>query len=81
MEHERLTPHGLRRGGATWFFSVHENYDVACAHGRWAHVPTCRIYVDQANIDVSRSVLPNLQRGKLKRACANFDKLLLEAFR
>ena len=64
-EHERLTPHGLRRGGATWFFSVHQNYDVTCAHGRWAHVPTCRIYIDKANIDTSRNELPGLQRGKL----------------
>ena len=49
---ERLTPHGLRRGGATCFFSVHESYDATTVHGRWSHVPACRIYIDQAAIDL-----------------------------
>ena len=78
--HDRLKPHGLRRGGATWFFSIHQSYDVTCAHGRWAHVPTCRIYIDQANIDLTRSELPALEKAKLKCACANLDSLLLKAF-
>ena len=78
--HDRLTPHGRRRGGATWYFSIHHNYDITCSHGRWAHVPTCRMYIDQANIDLTRSVLPSLEKAKLKCACQNLDRLLLEAF-
>ena len=77
---ERLTPHGLRRGGATWFFSVHDSYDATTAHGRWAHVATCRIYIDQAAIDQSRFLTPTLERKKLATACLNLDSLLRKAF-
>ena len=80
VRHDRLTPHGFRRGGATWYFSVHESYDMTCSHGRWAQVPTCRLYVDQANVDLSRSVLSDLNRAHLHSACLNLDRLLLEAF-
>ena len=80
LRHERLMPHGFRRGGATWYFSVHESYDMTCVHGRWAQVPACRLYVDQANVDLSRSVLSDLNRAHLHSACLNLDRLLLEAF-
>ena len=47
----RLTPHGLRRGGATWYFKLHGNYDRLASHGRWSQVKSARQYVDEAMAD------------------------------
>ena len=77
---ERLTPHGFRRGGATWYFGLHESYDTTAAHGRWSQVTTCRLYVDHANVELSRAALTDVNKAQLKCACLNFDRLLLEAF-
>ena len=78
--HPSLTPHGFRRGGATWHFEVHESYDRTTCHGRWAHVATCRLYIDQARIDLSRAEMPSIKKKQLKVAVLNMSKLLMEAF-
>ena len=47
----RLTPHGVRRGGATWFFRIHASYDKLASHGRWCDLKNARQYVDEAMSD------------------------------
>ena len=46
--HPRLTPHGLRRGGATWHFCLFKNYDATMALGRWSQLKAARVYIDEA---------------------------------
>ena len=75
--HPSLTPHGFRRGGATWHFEVHESYDRTTCHGRWAHVATCRLYIDQARIDLSRAEMPSIKKKQLRVAVLNMNKLLM----
>ena len=80
VSHDSLTPHGFRRGGATWHFEVYESYDRTTCHGRWTQVSTCKLYIDQARVDLSRSEMPTLKRKQLKTAVLSLDKLLREAF-
>eukprot|EP00971_Amphidinium_carterae_P117109 2319154-Amphidinium_carterae.1 len=44
----QLQPHSLRRGGATAKFLVHGSYDRLMHQGRWMHLKTCRLYIDEA---------------------------------
>ena len=62
--HQKPTPHGVRRGGATWHFSIHGKYDVTQEHGRWSQVNIARSYFDQATSAVSET---NLHGPGLKR--------------
>jgi hypothetical protein len=41
-------PYSLRRGGATFLFGECGSFSIVAARGRWANVPTARIYVDEA---------------------------------
>ena len=34
ISHPKPTPHGIRRGGASWHFSLHGQYDRTVEHGR-----------------------------------------------
>ena len=43
-----FTPHGLRRGGATWHFSLYFSFDKTQEHGRWSHQRTARQYINEA---------------------------------
>ena len=45
---DAFTPHGLRRGGATWHFGLFFSYDRTQEHGRWSHQRTARQYIDEA---------------------------------
>ena len=40
-------PYSLRRGGATWWFSKHQNLDRILVQGRWAALKTARIYLNE----------------------------------
>ena len=48
LHSESFTPHGLRRGGATWHFGLFYSYDRTQDHGRWSHQRTARQYIDEA---------------------------------
>eukprot|EP00971_Amphidinium_carterae_P264538 5247807-Amphidinium_carterae.2 len=48
MSSWNLQPYSLRRGGATAQFLHHNNYDALMDRGRWKHLRTCRLYVDQS---------------------------------
>ena len=72
----RLTPHGVRRGGATWFFRLHANYDMLAALGRWCEVKNARQYVVEAMIDQTMLGLSPLGAGRVKLALACLPHLL-----
>eukprot|EP00971_Amphidinium_carterae_P199666 3962999-Amphidinium_carterae.2 len=65
-------PYSLRRGGATAHFLRHRSYDQVCHKGRWAHLATCRIYVNQAReflqqqaLSPTTKQLVNMYNGRL----------------
>ena len=40
-------PYSLRRGGATWWFSRHQNLDRILIQGRWSAPKTAKIYLNE----------------------------------
>ena len=78
--HPKPTPHGIRRGGATWRFSLFGKYDVTQEHGRWAQVSTARSYIDQATSAVSESNLNHDGSKRLAWSQKLFHKLLSRHF-
>ena len=42
------TPHGIRRGGASWHFQLYGSFDRTVEHGRWASVGSARVYINEA---------------------------------
>ena len=51
LQNELITPHSMRRGGATDHFRLHGNLPSTTVTGRWQSVKTCRLYIDQAVAD------------------------------
>jgi integrase len=73
VQHQNLTPHGLRRGGATWHFSKFLSYDKTQEHGRWAQSKTCKQYIDEALTETGRSLVSEVGRCRLRRANASLS--------
>ena len=48
LSHPKPTPHGIRRGGASWHFKLHGSFDRTVEHGRWSSVGSARIYINEA---------------------------------
>ena len=66
-------PYSLRRGGATQHFRDSGSMDATCLRGRWAHLVTCRIYVNDANATLTElrtTACQQLWHGLLKRRLA-----------
>jgi integrase len=80
LEHPNLTPHSLRRGGATWHFSLFHNYDRTMLHGRWKQQKTAKGYIDEALAELGRESLPVAGALRLKKAEVLFNCLLCKCF-
>jgi integrase len=80
LSHPNLTPHGLRRGGATWHFCKFQSYDKTQEHGRWAQARTARIYIDEAMTEHGFALLPSDGQNKLVRANSLLSSLLKQTF-
>ena len=48
LVHPKATPHGIRRGGASWHFKLHGSFGRTVEHGRWASVGSACIYINEA---------------------------------
>jgi integrase len=64
LSHPKPTPHGIRRGGASWHFGIHGSYDRTVEHGRWASVKSARIYINEAAAE--ESAMASCEKGKLR---------------
>ena len=62
---EAYKPYSLRRGGATHKFRSGTNMAAIAEIGRWAHLATCRIYVNDAVAEITRVTLPKAVRRKI----------------
>ena len=58
LKHPNLTSHGIRRGGATWFFGKSQSYDLTQEHGRWSSVKAAKAYINAATAEAGASSLP-----------------------
>ena len=68
LKHPKPTPHGIRRGGASWHFKLHGLFDRTVEHGRWASVGSARIYINEAAAE--EAVLGSSELGKRRIADA-----------
>jgi integrase len=80
LAHPNLTPHSLRRGGATWHFSLYHSYDRTMLHGRWKQQQTAKGYIDEALAELGRASLPEAGVLRLKKAEALFGCLFHKHF-
>ena len=58
-------PYSLRRGGATHKYRSGVTMGAIAEMGRWAHLATCRIYVNDAMAEVARVTLPKGTERKI----------------
>ena len=79
LVHPRLTPHGLRRGGATWHFCLLKSYDATMALGRWSQIQTARLYIDEAVCEEVDTIIPAWGKEKLVLGVKALPTLLMRA--
>ena len=66
---DQFTPYCLRRGGATFDFTVHSCMDRSLMRGRWASSQTAKIYIREGEEQLSRIFLsgPQLENAEVYR--------------
>ena len=80
LRHERPTPHGIRRGGASWHFNLKGSFDATIEHGRWSSVKSARIYINEAAAEDTIHLLSPLGKQRVKDGVSIYRKLLCKAF-
>ena len=78
LSHPKPTPHGIRRGGASWHFNLHGQYDRTVEHGRWQTVKAARIYINEASAEEAAKSASSLGQSRLRDAVALLPSLLRE---
>ena len=80
VEHRKPTPHGVRRGGATWHFGLYGSYDKTQDHGRWNQLKSARLYIDLSTTATAEAKLVDPGPTRLHDAQLLFQKMLLRFF-
>lgn len=65
-------PYSLRRGGATSAYQRGCSLDVLVTKGRWQHVATARLYLDQGLQTLTQLTLPQASQLRLLQARQHF---------
>ena len=61
-----VKPYSMRRGGATFLWQATMSYDAVAHRGRWASIPTCRRYVEDAACHLASMLLTTWQVEQLQ---------------
>ena len=80
LDHPKPTPHGMRRGGASWHFKLHGSFDRTVEHGRWSSVGSARIYINEAAAEAATMGSSAEGQSRLKDAVQACPELLRKAF-
>ena len=64
LSHPKPTPHGIRRGGASWHFRLYGSFDRTVEHGRWATVSSARTYINEAAAE--KAVISRTDAGQIR---------------
>ena len=84
LEHFQFRPYSLRRGGATWWFTKHQNLDRILVQGRWLAHKTARIYINEGLAMLAQTTIdfnhPNLKSflNIYKNTCSTLSFSTLE---
>ena len=65
----KYKPYSMRRGGATLLLKLTQSYDHVTQRGRWAHVRTARIYINEAQAELANHDMSPAQ-SQLTATCA-----------
>ena len=76
LKHPNLTSHGIRRGGATWFFGKTQSYDLTQEQGRWSSVKAARVYINAAMAEAGAASLPAWGEERRSKAVQCLPHLL-----
>ena len=71
-----MTPHSLRRGGATWHFKRCQNIDVVQSLGRWSQARTAKLYIDETSADSNEAGFSAEGRQQLHAVLVKFPALI-----
>lgn len=63
----KVLPYSLRRGGATWYFQQTGSFSKTLVKGRWEHVKTCKLYLNQAQLALNQNTLPAQSLTRLQQ--------------
>ena len=80
LVHPKPTPHGIRRGGASWHFKLHGSFDRTVEHGRWSSVGSARIYINEAAAEAAAVGSSAKGQSRLKDAVEICPELLRKTF-
>ncbi len=69
-------PYSLRRGGATHRFRAGDTMSAVAEAGRWAHLSTCRIYVNDAVAEMTQITLPKAISRRIAALAGELRALL-----
>ena len=80
LAHPKPTPHGIRRGGASWHFKLHGSFDRTVEHGRWASVGSARVYINEAAAEEAAGGACDLGQRRIRDAVVMCPVLLKRFF-
>ena len=70
-------PYSLRRGGATHRFRLGQTVAAISEIGRWAHLSTCKIYIEEALAELTSMLVPKTVRRRTEALEEELDTLLV----
>ena len=76
LSSEEYRPYSFRRGGATHRFRSGDSMAAIAEQGRWAHLATCRIYVNDAVAEMTRLTMPKSIGRKISSLAEELGQLL-----
>lgn len=72
LERLNYLPYSLRRGAATSAYREGMGFDQLLAKGRWQHIATARLYLDQALQELAAITIPMESEPLIRAARRSF---------
>ena len=70
VDHPKLQPYSLRRGGATTYFLRTQSYDKVADRGRWGSERTARIYIAEGPALLASMLIPPAAQLRMQQLMA-----------
>ena len=67
LSHFKFQPYSLRRGGATQVFRNTGSFDSVSELGRWGHVATAKVYINEGLATLNQLSIPPSQAQVIRR--------------
>ncbi len=74
LQRFRFQPYSIRRGGATSAYRRGVSFDELMSRGRWSHLQTARIYLDEGVQELAQLQISPQSRAAIHSACRHFAR-------